>query len=48
MRNYSKKFEGNPEAIFADLPTLCAIITEIEENEDGEPIYHDQKLKYYT
>ena len=43
-----KKFKGNPEAIFTDLPTLSAIITEIEGNEDGEPIYQDQKLKYYT
>ena len=34
-----KKFKGNPEAIFTNLPTLNAIITEIEGNEDGEPIY---------
>ena len=43
-----KKFRGNPEAIFTDLLTLSAIITEIEGNEGGEPIYQDQKLKYYT
>ena len=43
-----KKFKGNPETIFTDLPTLSTIITEIEGNEDGEPIYPDQKLKYYT
>ena len=46
--NLFKKFRGNPEAIFTDLPILSAIITEIEGNEDGEPIYQDQKLKYYT
>ena len=43
-----KKFKGNPEAIFTNLPALSDIITEIERNEDGEPIYQDQKLKYYT
>ena len=43
-----KKFKGNPEAIFTDLPTLSVIIIEIEGNEDGEPIYQDQKLKYCT
>ena len=43
-----KKFKDNPEVIFTDLPTLSAIIKEIEGNEDEEPIYQDQKLKYYT
>ena len=50
-RGYEKllrKFKSNPEAIFTDLSTLIAIITEIERNEDGEPIYQDQKWKYYT
>ena len=41
-----KKFKGNPKTIFTDLPTLSAIITEIEGNEDGESIYQD--LKFYT
>ena len=43
-----KKFKGNPEAIFTDIPTLIVTITEIEGKEDREPIYQDQKLKYYT
>ena len=43
-----KKFKGNPEAIFTNLLTLSAIITEIEGNKDGEPMYQEQKLKYYT
>ena len=43
-----KKFKGNPEAIFTHLPTLSVIITEIEGNKDGEPMYQEQKLKYYT
>ena len=43
-----KKFKGNPNVTFTDLPTLSAIITEVEENQDGELIYQDQKLKYYT
>ena len=43
-----KKFKGNPEAMFTDLPTLSAIITEIEGSEHGERIYQDQKLKFYT
>ena len=43
-----KKFKGNPKATVTNLPTLSAIITEIEGNEDEEPIYQDQKLKYYT
>lgn len=41
----TKKFKGNPEAIFTNLPILI-IITEIEGNDDGEPVYQDQKLKY--
>ena len=36
-----KRFMGNPEAIFTNVPLLSAIITEIERNEDGEPIYQD-------
>ena len=43
----NKKFKGNPEPIFTNLPTLI-ITTEIEGNDDGEPVYQDQKLKYYT
>ena len=38
-----KKFKDNPKVIFTDLPTLSAIITEIEGNMDGEPIHQDQK-----
>ena len=43
-----KKFQGNTEVIFIDLSKLSAIFIEVEGNEDGEPIYQDQKLKYYT
>ena len=30
------------------LPTLKSVIDAIESNEEGEPSYQGQKLKYYT
>ena len=47
MRNYSKN-SRQPRSNITNLPTFSAIITEIEGNEDGEPIYQYQILKYYT
>ena len=40
--------EKNPEYVF-ELPTLKMVINEIESNtEDREPIYQNQKVKYYS
>lgn len=47
MRNYSKN-SRQPRSNITNLPTFSAIITETEGNEDGEPIYQYQILKYYT
>ena len=43
-----KTFEQNQDSVF-ELPTLKAVIPEIEGNDDidGEHLYHGQKLKYY-
>ena len=49
-RSYEKllrKFETDGNKIFS-LPTLKSVVTEIESNEDGEPEYQGQKVKYYT
>ena len=43
-----KKLEENPEKIF-QLPTLKMVIEEIEANtEDGEPLYQNRKVYYYS
>ena len=43
----SRKFTTNGGAVFT-LPTLNSIITEVEnDEEDGQPIYQGQKVKYY-
>ena len=43
-----KKLEKNPEYVF-ELPTLKMVIDEIESNtEDGEPIYQNQNVQYYS
>ena len=49
-RNYEKllrKFETDAENLFA-LPTLKSVINAIESDEEEEPSYQGQKLKYYT
>ena len=38
-----KRFESD----FVLLPTLKSVINEIENNEDGEPEYQGQKLRFY-
>ena len=42
-----KKLEGNENYVF-ELPTLKSVITEIEGNEDGEPLFQNQKVHYYS
>ena len=43
-----KKLEKIPEYVF-ELPTLKMVIDEIESNtEDGEPIYQNQNVQYYS
>ena len=45
--NLSRKFTTNGGAVFT-LPTLNSIIMEVEnDEEDGQPIYQGQKVKYY-
>ena len=41
-----KKFKQNKDSVF-ELPTLKAVIDEIEKNADmdGESLYHGQKVK---
>ena len=49
-RNYKKllkRFESDKNNIFVLLPTLKTVINEFENNEDGEPEYQSQKLKFY-
>ena len=49
-RNYKKlfkQFESDKNNIFVLLPTLKSVINETENNEDGEPEYQGQKLKFY-
>ena len=43
-----KKFRQNHDSVF-ELPTLKAVVDEIEKNADmdGESLYHGQKVKYY-
>ena len=45
--NLLRKFEPNVDKILS-LPTLKFVIKEIESNENGEPVYQGQKLKYYS
>ena len=48
--NYEKllrKFESDADKVLS-LLTLKSVIKEIESNEDGEPVYQEQKLKYYS
>ena len=42
-----RKFESNADKVLS-LPTLKSMIKKIESNEDGEPVYQGQKLKYYS
>ena len=49
-RNYKellKRFESDKNNVFVLLPTLKSVINEIENNQDGEPEYQGQKLKFY-
>ena len=41
------KIRQNNDYIF-QLPTLKSVVEEIENDEDGEPRYQNQKIKYYT
>ena len=42
-----RKFKSDADKVLS-LPTLKSVIKEIERNEDGEPVYQGQKLKYYS
>ena len=46
-KNLLKRFESDKNNIFVLLPTLKTVINEFENNEDGEPEYQGQKLKFY-
>ena len=46
-KNLLKRFESDKNNLFVLLPTLKSVISEIENNEDGEPEYQGQKLKFY-
>ena len=51
-RNYEqllRKLMKDQNYAFTNLPTLKAVIQEIEANaeEDGEPVFQGQKLEYY-
>ena len=41
------KFKKNENAVF-ELPLLKSVLGEIENNEDGEPIYQGQRLDYFS
>ena len=52
QQNYQKlkkKLENNPDYVY-DLPTVKLVINEIESNSeyDGEPLYQNQKVYYYS
>ena len=42
-----RKFKSDVDRVLS-LPTLKSKIKEMESNEDGEPVYQGQKLKYYS
>ena len=42
-----RKFESNADKVLS-LPTHKSMIKEIESNKDGEPVYYELKLKYYS
>ena len=43
-----KKFRKNPAYVF-ELPTLKSVVEAIKSNEeDGEPLYQNQKVHYYA
>ena len=42
-----RKFKSDVDRVLS-LPTLKSRIKEIESNEDGEPVYQGQKVKYYS
>ena len=46
-KNLLKRFESDKNNFFVLFPTLKSVINEIENNEDGEPEYQGQKLKFY-
>ena len=42
-----RNFKSDVDRVLS-LPTLKSKIKEMESNEDGEPVYQGQKLKYYS
>ena len=42
-----RKFEFDADKVLS-FPTLKSLIKEIESNDDGEPVYQELKLKYYS